>query len=1441
MKDSQKSIDMVESTDELNHLRQQIEEQSIRLQQAETEIQQYRQRLAEVSRELAECRQAAATLHERECQYWQIFENLDDAVYLLEVTRDGRFRNLALNPAFERAVGIPASRLIGRCVDETVDADAVHRVSAPYRRCAESGTIVEGDLELTLPVGQRWFHSIMVPVRDETGRVARIVGITRDVTDHKRMENAVQASEEKFRTVFESANDGIFLRRIVERGKDVEFILCDLNQKACELWAYPREGILSGKVELLAVGDPPYTFEEAIRRIRLAAAGQPQLFDWHIKRQDGSKVWGEVSLRRIRISGEDFLLSVMRDISERKTMEEALYTRQEEFRALVENSPDPIIRYDRAGKRVYVNPAFETLAGKPATELIGTAPAEVFIRNPEAGQQTHQAIQRAFQTGAPMEIELTWNTAGGMIEHHQFRFVPEFDPDGHVTTVLGVGRDITTLRETELILSQVAESSPGMMFTYLLWPNGDACMPYTSTRIRDIYGVNPEDVTQDMFAVRDCTHPDDIDGVMASLFESAHALTPWRHEYRVCHPERGELWVEGHATPRRQPDGSTIWYGFVHDITDRKHAEHALQESERKFRAIIEQATEGVMLVDEGGRIIEWNPANVRMTGLERADVIGMPFWDMLIKIVVPDRQTPRRRESIRAAVLDALRTGQSSLFAAPIEAELHPRSGTAPGYVRQTIFPIATEKGYRIASLNHNITDRKQAEARINQALTETQGLLEAAQAILGTPHIRTICQQLLIHCHRLVPAAESYLFLVDHAQRRIVAWMHGDNLNDPDWNTEPLNLDYDELEAGISGQVFRSKQSVLSVSADDGIEPAETIAKRQEAGFGALIILPLLVRNEVIGTVTVINHRDQPVFTPHDQQLLMALATQAAIGIENARLFDQAQQEITERTRAEAELQRAKETALEAQRAAEAAQRAAEADRRTAEIANQAKSEFLANMSHEIRTPMNALLGFTDILKGQITDPQLQYYASLIHASGKTLLHLLNDILDLSKIEAGKLDLRYGPVNLRLVCREVAQIFAQRISEKGLDFILEVDPELPEYLLFDEIRLRQILLNLMGNAVKFTEHGYVSLRVYESDEFDELNELENSPTSQLSNSQTYHLCFDIEDTGIGIPEEQRETIFGTFEQAYGQHHTYGGTGLGLAISKRLSEMMGGTITVTGTVGQGSVFTIRFPHVWSAEGSDPATLRSAISVDSIRFDPATILIADDVLDNRVLLRHYLEEFGFVTLDAATGEDAVDLATCARPDLILMDIRMPGMNGVSATRALKQAAATKDIPVIAVTGTALKESVADILAVCDGYVSKPVEKTAFIAELRKFLPHRVEDGGQVRNSAVQDHRDIAPDLKSLAPDIRARTPEALDVLETGYIPRWRALEAAFIIDDVNDFAADLDGLGRDYQLQCIVEYATELSQHVRRFDVSGMKTHLAAFPGLIAQLKCLCV
>ncbi len=482
----------------------------------------------------------------------------------------------------------------------------------------------------------------------------------------------------------------------------------------------------------------------------------------------------------------------------------------------------------------------------------------------------------------------------------------------------------------------------------------------------------------------------------------------------------------------------------------------------------------------------------------------------------------------------------------------------------------------------------------------------------------------------------------------------------------------------------------------------------------------------------------------------------------------------------------------------------------RQQAEQASRAKSEFLANMSHEIRTPMNAIIGFTELLDEQLEEPRLKSFVKTIRSAGNSLLALINDILDLSKIEAGKLQIVKTPCNPHDLFTELGDIFMMRMREKNIDFVLDIDPVIPQNLLLDAVRLRQVLFNLIGNAVKFTERGYIRVKARTVNE-DEIH-------SKLD------LLIEVEDSGIGISEDQQQTIFQDFEQSSGQDvRKYGGTGLGLSISKRLVAMMGGRIDVRSRQGKGSTFGVKLVDVAISSLVSEVEQGERGEQRRVRFRSGSILVVDDVADNRDLLLAAFADTELRVVTAENGLQAVELTGRQAFDLILMDIRMPVMDGYQAAEKIKALSAT---PIVALTASVMTDEFERIRSEhFDGYLRKPVLKSDLFNELSKFLPYDEQPPGE-RTVAGIDLSDAE----------RQRLP--------GLLPLMRGLEARCVaisknnnISDIRAFADNLSRIVEQYPMQAVEQFALQLQRQVDSFDIAAIKRSLNEYSGLLEKLR----
>ncbi|MEA9357801.1 response regulator [Bacteriovorax sp. PP10] len=716
-------------------------------------------------------------------------------------------------------------------------------------------------------------------------------------------------------------------------------------------------------------------------------------------------------------------------------------------------------------------------------------------------------------------------------------------------------------------------------------------------------------------------------------------------------------------------------------------------EKFRRMATVIQDSNDAITFQDLEGNILAWNRGAEKMYGYSEAEALNMNIVD-----TVPDEYQEEARQFIAS-----LKRGE---LVPNLETKRKHQNGEIID-VWLTNTKLTDDKGKLtgIATTERDITERKQHEASLKEKFRELdylrEGQIALSESMRGQQDLSRLGQSILSH---LVPFTNAqigafYLVSGDKTLKRISGYA----LPEMEGTEKPV-----KFGVGLIGQVALEKRTLLIEDV-----PAGYFNKIQST-FGELIprsllICPILYENEVNG---VIELGSLYPFTEHQRAFLSHVSANIGIAINTSDVRNKVQELLEQSQTLNDKLQTQQEELNKAQVLLE--EKATEVQR-----GSQYKTEFLANMSHELRTPLNSSLILAKLLmdnaKGNLTEDQIKY-ASSIYSSGNDLLNLINDILDLSKVEAGKLDIRVEDVFLSRVIDGLKQTFQTLAHEKTVNFEVTCENNLPQFFQTDRQRLDQILKNLISNAFKFTQVGSVKVRI-----FHHSNE---------------HLGFEVTDSGIGIPKEQQEIIFEAFRQADGTtNRKFGGTGLGLSISRDLARLLGGSIKVTSSPGKGSCFTLILPEFYNEEliATTPSKLYSAHSVsilekdkvkqrnfekimsppfeddrsDDVKSGPTILVIEDEPQFSRILfdLAHELQ---YKCLVAQGADEGFEMAIEYKPDAIVLDMRLPDHLGLVTLDRLKKDPSTRHIPVHVISVEDYTEVALRMGAI--GYMFKPAKR-----------------------------------------------------------------------------------------------------------------------------------
>ena len=1123
-----------------------------------------------------------------------------------------------------------------------------------------------------------------IPVEISSGRRYELagklyqVGVFRDMTERKAQQALAQAAEKRLGTVLNKLPVGVVAADIATQA----FYL--VNDAFCHMLGYTRDELLGQTPALIHPASELPRISAEFSRI---ANGETTLaHNITVQRKDGSRFLVDVQPVEFELDGVRTVLGVFIDVTRVHEAMQALQASETKYRHLVENLSGEYFFYTNNldGTISYVSPSVTAMLGWTPEEMTG--PYQAFITDHPLNAHVESLTNAGLRGDKQPPYLLQARHKDGTTRWLEMSETPVFDAQGQVTGLEGIGHDVNqrmlaseAQRNSEARLRTLINTLPDLVWlkdahgVYLL------CNP----AFERLYGATEGSIVGK-------TDHDFVPQELADFFrandQAAMAANgPRVNEEWVTLADGGQrLLLETTKVPIHGADGRLIGVlGIGHDITEQRQLQQDLQEALLFMRETQRIAGTGGWKANPDTGTLKWTEEVYRM-------------------VEHPLDEPPSLTQGLAYYAPEELPDITASLHAAWTHNQpfvrhccMRTRTGRSFWAELRCIGRVHTTNGDTLVGTFQDITERKRVEAELEQHRHHLSELVESRTAELqaanhrltlsderlkamlnmsqqmGSMTEQDLLQMGLEEAVRLTRSDIGYLHFVNPDQETIQLYTW--SANTLRYCTAAYDTHYPVSAAGMWADTVRTQQTVFHN--DYQHMPDRKGYPEGHAHLLKHLGVPVLEDGKVVVLMGVGNKASDYDQTDADQLRLIG-----------ADLWG-----LIKRHRMEVALAQAKDAA---------------------EAANRAKSSFLANMSHEIRTPLNAVIGFAQLLERDAElHPRQREQVRTINRSGKHLLALINDILDLSKIEAGRLQLNPTDFDLHGLLDDIASMFALRAQTKGLTLLRELAPSLPTRVHADEGKLRQVLINLLGNAVKFTHTGHIWLRA-------------GVQTAGNGQTGTLPVWIEVEDTGDGISADEQVTLFQPFQQAEAGRKAGGGTGLGLSISHKLLVLMGGGLELRSTPGQGSCFRFWLPLQVADSASMPAPQHTTPSDQHLYLSPAdppvTVLVVDDLPDNRQLLADMLEPAGFMVQQAADGAEAVAHYMQHRPDIVLMDIRMPVMDGYEATRRI--CAEHPQAVVLAVTASALAS---DRQAMLDSGMAdvlhKPVDRAQLLDKLKKLL------------------------------------------------------------------------------------------------------------------------
>ncbi|MDZ7958634.1 MAG: PAS domain S-box protein [Aulosira sp. DedQUE10] len=1081
-----------------------------------------------------------------------------------------------------------------------------------------------------------------------------------------------------------------------------------------------------------------------------------------------------------------------KDITERKTLEREIALREARLNAFFSGAPVGMSILDNQLRFVQINELQADINGYPQKDHIGKTIKEII---PHIAPLVTPFYEQVLLTGEPIlniEVSSPAPKQPNIVRHFLISYFPipgEDDCPSGVGTVMVEISDRKyaeqKLRLANERLQYLLTSSPVVI--YSCKTTGDFGTTFMSENVKKMLGYEAREFLHDSSFWLRHVHPEDVEYILrkfSELFDQEYRS----YEYRFLHADGTYHWLYEQVRLIRDEAGNPIeCVGYLADVNVRKLAELALQASQQRYQLLAEASPACIFHTDVDGNVLYFNQRWSEITGLSLVESLGKAWT----KAMHPDDY-----EQL-LSTWDEARARKNPY---KMEQRFLTPDGRIVWVICQALPEIGEDgeiKGY-IGTFT-DITERKLAEEALQESAEREKAIAQVIQRMRQTLDLETIfaatTQELrqVLDCDRVVVyhfhpdwtgefVCESVGFgwssLIEAHKHDpcITAGSLEDGLCILKMLDKIQHLQDTELDTTQDGGSSQVANFRCVTDIDKAGFPPDYISFLQRLQAKAYITVPILCGNELWGLLASYQNSGPRQWKTEEINIVVQIGNQLGVALQQAQLLAQTQSQ------------------------SQALQAAAIA----ADAANRAKSEFLANMSHELRTPLNAILGFTQIMSRENSlSSEHQQHLAIINRAGEHLLNLINDILEMSKIEAGRTTLNVSSFDLIHLLKSLEEMLRFRAASKNLQLIFECANDIPQYVQTDESKLLQVLLNLLGNAIKFTHQGSVTLRV-------KLEMREPGDINDKNPLHPSHIFFEVQDTGPGIAPQEIDLLFEAFGQTETGRKSQQGTGLGLAISRKYVQLMGGDITVISTLGEGSRFAFDIQiNLASVSEIQMQPTKSPVIGLAPNQKQYRILVVDDARESRLLIVELLTFIGFEVQEATNGQEAIAQWQEWQPHLIFMDMRMPMMDGYEATKVIKATEAERPIfnnktIIIALTANAFEEQrAAMIKAGCDDLINKPFREEILLEKLSKYLGVRyiyrqennqLKKENQTTTEQILRSTDLLPLLSQMSPEWLTQLYHAaaqcsdgmiLDLLEQ--IPAKNAVLKTFLTDLADNF------------------------------------------------------